>query len=111
MEHELIDRRSIALHRAIADKLRANPALLTIAHDNIARWMPAAGGTRPYYEAWLKLLALPLDELLRLLTEDSERMRALRQTTPFAGVLSPQERWAIYDLFPQPGTAHAALRS
>ena len=41
----------------------------------------------------------------------SERMRALRQTTPFAGVLSPQERWAIYDLFPQPGTAHAALRS
>ena len=31
--------------------------------------------------------------------EDSEPMRALRQATPFAGILTPTERWAIYDEF------------
>jgi hypothetical protein len=41
-----------------------------------------------------------LDSLALLLVEDSEHMRAMRQTGPFAGVLSPQERWAIYDDFP-----------
>jgi hypothetical protein len=30
-----------------------------------------------------------LEELLALLVEDSERMTALRQATPFAGVLEP----------------------
>jgi len=34
-----------------------------------------------------------------LLGEESERMTALRQATPFAGVLEPAERWAIYEKF------------
>jgi len=40
-----------------------------------------------------------MPDIVQLLTEDSERMRALRQATPLAGVLSPSERWAIYDLY------------
>jgi len=31
--------------------------------------------------------------------EDSEKMTAMRQAGPFAGVLSPKERWEIYDAF------------
>jgi hypothetical protein len=42
-----------------------------------------------------------LPEVLDLLGEESERMTALRQATPFAGVLTPVERWAIYDEFGQ----------
>jgi hypothetical protein len=38
-------------------------------------------------------------EILDLLGEESERMTALRQATPFASVLTPVERWAIYDEF------------
>ncbi len=34
-----------------------------------------------------------------MMDEDSEPMRALRQATPFAGILTPNERWAIYDDF------------
>jgi hypothetical protein len=98
--HERIDQRSIAMHRAIAEKLRANPALLEIAHENIARWAPAAGRSRHYLDAWLEVLEMPLEEMLRLIVEDTEEMRAMRQNNPFAGVLNPRERWAIYDLFP-----------
>jgi hypothetical protein len=47
------------------------------------------------------MLARPLPELLDLLVEDSERMAAMRQATPFAGVLDPAERWAIYARFDQ----------
>jgi hypothetical protein len=36
--HQRIDQRSLALHRAIAEKLRANPALIEIARDNLDRW-------------------------------------------------------------------------
>ena len=97
--HERIDQRSIALHRAIAEKLRAHPELLQIARDNLARLTQKAGRSQPYWDAWIEILARPLPEILPQLTEDSERMRALRQATPFAGVLSPAERWAIYDLF------------
>jgi hypothetical protein len=100
--HERIDQRSIALHRAIAEKLAANPELLQIARDNLTRLTQKGGRSQPYWDAWNDLLAHPLPELLQQLTEDSERMRALRQATPFAGVLSPSERWAIYDRFKMP---------
>ncbi len=103
--HERIDQRSIALHRAIAEKIEADPKLLDIARDNLQRWAPAAARSRPYADAWREILDRPLPELLHLLTEDSERMRALRQATPFAGVLSPAERWAIYDEFKSPASA------
>jgi hypothetical protein len=98
--HERIDQRSIALHRSIADKLLANPELMGIAHDNLSRWMAKGGHSMHYFEAWQELLSQPLDSLALLLVKDSEHMRAMRQTGPFAGVVSPQERWAIYDDFP-----------
>ena len=41
--HQRIDRRSLALHRAIADKLREDPALISIALANIERWSSAVG--------------------------------------------------------------------
>jgi len=44
-------------------------------------------------------------EILELLGEESERMTALRQATPFAGVLEPAERWAIYARFEPERTA------
>jgi hypothetical protein len=99
--HQRIDQRSLALHRAIAEKLRADPALIAIALDNIDRWSRAGGRSQPYWDAWREILNRPLPEILDLLGEESERMTALRQATPFAGVLTPVERWAIYDEFDQ----------
>ena len=93
------DRRSLALHRAIAEKLREDPALIAIALDVIERWSRAGGRSQPYWDAWREILKRPLPQILDLLGEESERMTALRQATPFAGVLEPAERWAIYEKF------------
>jgi len=57
------------------------------------------GRSQPYWDAWREILDRPLPEVLDLLEEKSERMDALRQATPFAGVLEPAERWAIYKRF------------
>lgn len=99
--HQRIDRRSVALHLAIAEKLRRNPALLDIARQNLDRWTKAGGRSQPYWDSWREILNRPLAEILDLLGEDSEKMTALRQATPFAGVLEPKERWAIYARFEQ----------
>ena len=98
-DHDRIDARSLAMHRVIAAKLRADPALLAIAFDNIARWRPTAGRATWYLDRWEELLRRPFEELLRIIQEDSEEMRAMRQSNPFAGVLTPKERWEIYDSF------------
>lgn len=87
------------MHRAIAVKLRASPDLLAIAQDNLRRWSESSGRSQPYLDAWSDVLARPMEELLVLIQEDSELMRAMRQASPFAGVLSPKERWEIYDSF------------
>jgi hypothetical protein len=97
--HQRIDRRSLELHRAIAGKLRAHPELLNIARENLTRWAAGAARSKPYWDAWSEILGRPLPEILELLVEDSESMTALRQATPFAGVLEPAERWAIYARF------------
>ena len=55
--------------------------------------------TRRYADAWFPLLDLPIPALAERLTEFSEERVALRQCTPFAGVLTPQERWQIYRKF------------
>ncbi len=97
--HKRIEQRSLELHRAIAAKLRAHPELIEIARDNLARRSAAQGRSQPYWDAWLEILNRPLPEILDLMEEDSERMTALRQATPFAGVLEPAERWAVYARF------------
>ena len=97
--HRRIDRRSLALHQAAAEKLRTHPELIEIARDNLRRWYPTAGRSQPYLDEWSRILALPLEEVLALMQQDNERMTALRQSSPFAGVLEPAERWAIYARF------------
>ena len=93
------------MHRTIAEKLRRKPELLAIASENMERWRPTAGRSTPYLDAWEAILRRPLEEVLRVIQEDSEQMRAMRQSSPFAGVLSPKERWEIYDAFAV-GTYH-----
>ncbi len=97
--HARVEARSLAMHRAIAVKLREQPELISIARDNLSRWMSEPGRSRAYFEDWLRILEGPFEEVLELIVEDSERMAALRQCTPFAGVLTPRERWWIYDSF------------
>ena len=99
MPHDRIERRSLALHKAIAAKLRGQPDLLATAQDNIERWSRQRNNSQPYLDEWREILRGPLSEILELIEQDTPRMGELRQSTPFAGVLDPRERWHIYDTF------------
>jgi hypothetical protein len=99
MPHDRMERRSLELHRAIAAKLRQQPELLQIAHDNLDRWSRPGHRSQPYLDTWREMLAGPLDAVLAAMTEETPRMTELRQSSPFAGVLDPKERWHIYDTF------------
>lgn len=92
--HEWLDRRSLALHEAIAAKLETTPSLLEIARANITRWL----GTTPTasLREWQVLLeTAPLDEIVAVLRSREDRAARLRQSSPFAGVLTQGERREI----------------
>ena len=75
--HQRLDQRSLALHRAIAGKLRADPALIAIALENLDRWSLKRGRSQPYWDAWREILGRPLAQVPDLMLEDSERMAAM----------------------------------
>lgn len=91
--HQEIDKRSLALHRLVAEKIRQDPALFEKAKATLARWMTIVGASsQPYLERWERLMNQGLDVNLAVATEDSERASAMRQASPFAGILTDQER-------------------
>ncbi len=94
--HRTADLRSLALHREVARRLRADPRLLDAAKSRVARWASERTVSSGYVAAWRALLDGPLDELLTTLEVDNEHATALRQASPFAGVLDARERWKIW---------------
>jgi hypothetical protein len=92
--HAWIDRRSLALHEAVAARLEAHPELLDVARRNLARWL--SHGTQGALLEWQALLdRVSVSEVVTLLRSESETAARLRQSSPFAGVLTPEERRAI----------------
>ena len=97
--HEWIDQRSLAMGRAIAGKVRAQPALFQIAKDILKRWIQQRQPDVPIVlQEWQEILTQwSVEKILDLLTSDDENARRLRQSSPFAGVLSQEERRSIFD--------------
>jgi hypothetical protein len=94
--HRLAEERSLALHREVAEGLRRDPSRLEQARARVRAWSKD-GCMHPYYsERWIRLLDGPFEELLRVLVDESEDARALRQSTPFAGFVDPRVRWKIW---------------
>ena len=94
--HQQIDDRSLAMHRLIAKKLRRDPELLSKAKATLARWRRKGDeSTRAYDDEWVRALDAGLDATLRIALGRSQRATALRQCSPFAGILTPQERSAF----------------
>lgn len=95
-DHRLIDERSLAFDRLIAEKLQRDPTLLEKARANLARWLQTTDlRSAPDLLEWQRLLAQPLDKILAVLVSSGERAMRLRQSSPFCGILTPVERLAI----------------
>jgi hypothetical protein len=96
--HEWIDRRSLALHEAVAAKLEAQPQLLDVARTNLRHWL-SANTSAALREWWQLLEVTPLPALLALLRSPGEEPTRLRQSSPFAGLLTQEERQAILNAY------------
>jgi hypothetical protein len=93
--YRIAEERSLSYHRAIAEKLRADPGVLAKARQRVESWL-AAGDPVPFYaRKWAEILAGDPNAIASFLVERSDLAAELRQSSPFAGALSPQERWAI----------------
>ena len=91
------DRRSIWLHRSIALRLKERPQwVLQRAQKTLKKMRHANPGARQLLDEWGVLLKRSIPELIPVLTDPGARARELLQVTPFAGVLSAEERARVY---------------
>ena len=93
--HAAIDRRSLAMVRRIVEKIDADPARAGFEHAKrvCARWIEQ--GNVPARE-WMRILERPWPEVRHVLLDESDEGQRLRQSDPFVGILTPEERWEIY---------------
>ncbi|MGH7571692.1 MAG: helix-turn-helix transcriptional regulator [Gemmatimonadota bacterium] len=94
------DRRSLALHSAIAEKLRSDPGA---AREQARKTLLLMRRTHPnasaIFDRWAFLLDLPDEYLVAVLVDPRPLARELRHATPFAGVLNAEERRRVYERF------------
>ncbi|WP_437773495.1 hypothetical protein [Arthrobacter sp. KNU40] len=89
------ERVSYELHRAVAEKLRVDPQTVrSKAKVNLARLATRSQGSfaEGWVSEWSALLAGPVENLIEVMLRPDERSIDLRQMTPFAGVLTDEER-------------------
>ncbi len=99
-DHRLLDARSLALHCKIAQKISNDRRLLDIPRRNLERWSNRTSGEPPkFITEWQNILDEPWPQVSAFITSCSEKAIRLRQSSPFAGVLDPQERKRIYEAF------------
>lgn len=92
--HADIDRVNAAQDRKIAARLRRDRRVLTLARANLRRWAAADGPrVRTVFQEWHAVLhRLTPGEIAGFLRSDTPMARRLRQSSPFAGVLTQSER-------------------
>jgi len=106
--HQQIDARSIAFGRALARRIEVDPSLVEAALRTIDKWKATSSDrVKPALAKWEQLLRGPVEDVIRTLTSQDESCVELRQSNPFAGQLSMNERNAILQEFAHHATASA----
>ena len=98
MNHEVHDTVSLELARRIATGLPQHPEWLDVARANLKRWSEQnrnAPSLLGCYAEWQVLLTYPIAEICRALLAETDKGQQLRQNSPFAGILPPDEVWEI----------------
>jgi hypothetical protein len=90
------EKKALALHRWLAQRVRDNPALVFRAKERIDWLMEMNPAGMPYYRKWNVLLDGPLDVLLDVMICSSEHACALRQESPFVDLVDQRERARIF---------------
>ena len=108
--HAFLDEFALAYHRAVADRLRAEPlAVLEHARRNLDRWTEGDAfgpGDLASLEEWRQILdEADVSRLINIITDASDEGQRLRSSSPLVGTLSPEERLEILAACEQRATA------
>ena len=99
MRHDLIDQRSLAFNRLIVQKIRHQPERMDFVRTNLDRALndpELSDSCKDALREWDDLFhSCSSDKILNILIEESDEGQRLRQSTPFWGILTPQERRSI----------------
>jgi hypothetical protein len=91
--HDRARARSLAYHRAVAQRLRK--PMVEEARHVLFRWREQGRIDPRYAEQWERLLDRPVSEIRGALIDEGQEADDLRQNSPFAGLLSEPERRRI----------------
>jgi hypothetical protein len=89
-DHRLPELQALAYHRLIGERL--DEQLVDEARRRLARWRVSGRIDPRWADAWARLLTKPIPGVAKAIGADTKRARELRQTSPFAGALTEQER-------------------
>lgn len=100
-EKSFLDLYNLMLHRAVAEKLRRDgEAVLRIARGNLERWLGSesfAGNERFALIEWREIIEdSSVEEIVKIITQDTDEGQRLRSSSPFVGVLTEEEREEIW---------------
>ncbi|HRJ73403.1 MAG TPA: hypothetical protein PLS03_14355 [Terrimicrobiaceae bacterium] len=100
MSHEIIDKRSLEYNRLIVEKIRQQPGLMDFIRQKLDRTLAEyrlSESCKHALREWQTILSRKsFDEILNILVEDSHEGQRLRQSTPFTGILTQEERMKIF---------------
>jgi hypothetical protein len=88
--HRTAELQALAYHRLIAERL--DDEIADEARARLSRWRREGRIHPRWSDEWERILALPLPEIRKAISADTKRASELRQTSPFAGMLTEQER-------------------
>jgi hypothetical protein len=93
--HDRALARSLAYHRAVAQRLRR--PMVDEARHVLYRWRQQGRIDPRYAQRWEQVLSQPIHEIRDALTDETPAGDDLRQNSPFAGLLSEPERRRILE--------------
>jgi hypothetical protein len=88
--HREAELQALAYHRLVAERLDAS--VVNRARRQLDRWRTAGRIDPRWAHEWETVLSRSIDDIRHAISADTPRARDLRQTSPFAGALSEQER-------------------
>jgi hypothetical protein len=88
--HRTAELQALAYHRLVAERL--DDHVLEQARRRLDQWKGMGRIHSRWSEQWESILSRSLDEIKEAISADTPEARQLRQTSPFAGMLTEQER-------------------
>jgi hypothetical protein len=88
--------RSKKMHILIAQKLKENNVLWSKPEKNLEKWIKNNVCINSYSE-WIEVFkTLSKEEIIELISGNSEKSIKLRSSSPFSGILTPEERNSFF---------------